>query len=149
VIARIGDGRSASFMSSYHRLGSKRGADGTGSPGPGAEDGFRPYRDCDLIDYLCIKSTATGAGGKPRQDTSGVSAALGGDRPGLRRLRNKSCFFVETEVLLLEELHAGLNDIGVVADALILDDFFEGLANPLGRPVGAVGGHGFNDIGYG
>jgi len=39
--------------------------------GPGAEDGFRPYRDFDPIYYVCIKSTATGEGGEPRQDPSG------------------------------------------------------------------------------
>jgi hypothetical protein len=44
--------------------------------GPGAEDGFRTHRDCDHIYYVRIKSTATGAGGEPRQDPSGFLAAM-------------------------------------------------------------------------
>jgi hypothetical protein len=53
----------------------------------------------------------------------------------------------ELKPALLEELHASFNGLGIIEDALILDDLSEGFFDPLGGTVRTVRGHSLDDIG--
>ena len=57
-------------------------------------------------------------------------------------------FFLEGEAAVAEKLDTGVDDAGVVADAPALAGLLQPLLEAEGRPVGAEGADGFDDVGH-
>ena len=69
-----------------------------------------------------------------------IVRAEGGD------LVSGSDFFGKPELVLPEEPDADVDDVAVVKKALVLGDLVERFVDAPGGTVGAVGGHGLDDI---
>ena len=54
---------------------------------------------------------------------------------------------MEMKIIFLEKFQTGVHHIFVVEDACLFCNFFQCCVYSQCRPVGPVGGHGFNDIG--
>jgi len=62
---------------------------------------------------------------------------------------SRHCFYalLERKILLVKDPQAGIDDIGIIQLALVVQDFLQRHSYALGRSIGPVRGHGLDNIG--